>query len=132
VGSDVLLIRSSPVDLRSWNPFHPPLPEPIRRLGWFERYRVWRLVLEQASAGKGGVDPDVRAFAAWALARGDGRKRAVAYVATLMTGILIAAVTRKGWILAVAVIVVIRGEANRRGLRRLLGQVQWTENEFTD
>jgi hypothetical protein len=127
----VLLIRASPVDLRSSNPFHPPLPEPIRRLGWFERYRVWRLVLEQASGGKVGVDPDVRAFAAWALARADGRKTAVAYAATLITGIVIAAITRKGWILAVAVIVVIRGEANRRALRRSLGQVQWTENEFT-
>jgi hypothetical protein len=72
------------------------MPELIRRLGWFERVEVWRLVVEQASAGKRGVDPNVRAFAAWAMARADGRKRAVAYVATLMTGIVMAAVTRKG------------------------------------
>jgi hypothetical protein len=107
------------------------MPELIRRLGWFERVEVWLQAMEQASAGKTGVDPDVRAFAAWAMARADGRKSAVAYVGTLMTGIVIAAVTRKRWILAVAVIVVIRGEANRRRLRRLLGQVQWTKkNEF--
>lgn len=126
----MLLIRSSSVDLQSWNPFHPPLPKRIRRLGWIKRWHVWLLVLEHASGGSGDVDPDVRAFAVWALARADGRKRAVAYVGTLMTGIVIAAVTRKGWILAVAGMVVIRGEASRRRLRRLLGQVRWTENEF--
>ena len=107
------------------------MPELIRRLGWFERVDVWRLAMEQASEGKARVDPEVRAFAAWAMARADGRKSAVAYAGTLMTGIVIAAVTRKRWILAVAVILVIRGEANRRGLRRLLGQVQWTDNKFT-
>jgi hypothetical protein len=118
------------MDVRNWNPFDPPMPEQIRRLDWFERYRVWRLVLEQASVGKAGVDPDVRAYAAWALTRADGRKRAVAYAATLMTGMVIGAVMRKGWVLAVAVIIVLRGESNRRKLRRLLGHVRWTENEF--
>lgn len=129
LGSDAVLVRSGPVDLRSWNPFDPPLPKRIRRLGWIKRWDVWRLVLEQASAGNAGVDPDVRAFAAWGLARADGRKRAVVSAATLMTGIVIAAVTRKRWILALAVIVVIRGEANRRRVLELLGQVQWTEKE---
>jgi hypothetical protein len=117
------------VDLQSWNPFHPPLPKRIRRLGWIKRWHVWLLVLEHASGGSGDVDPDVRAFAVWALARADGRKRAVVSAATLMTGIVIAAVTRKRWILTLAVIVVIRGEANRRRVLKLLGQVQWTENE---
>ena len=102
------------------------MPELIRRLGWIERWDLWLLVLKQASAGSGGVDPDVRAYAAFALARADGRKRAVVYAGTLMTGVVIAAVTRK----TVAVILVVLGEGNRQGLRRLLGPVQWTENEF--
>jgi len=100
------------------------MPELVRRLGWIERWDLWLLVLKQASAGSGGVDPDVRAYAAFALARADGRKRAVVYAGTLMTGIVIAAVTRKRWILAVAVILVVLGEGNRQGLRRLLGPVQ--------
>jgi len=100
------------------------MPELVRRLGWIERWDLWLLVLKQASAGSGGVDPDVRAYAAFALARADARKRAVVYAGTLMTGIVIAAVTRKKWILAVAVILVVLGEGNRQGLRRLLGPVQ--------
>jgi hypothetical protein len=124
-----VLVRSGPVDLRSWNPFDPPLPKRIRRLGWIEHYRVWCRVLEQASTGERGDDPDVRAYAVWAMARADSRKSAVAYAATLITGIVIAAVTRKRWIGAVALIVAIRGERNRRNVRRLLGQVQWTAKE---
>ena len=100
------------------------MPELVRRLGWIERWDLWLLVLKQASAGSGGVDPDVRAYAAFALARADGRKRAVVYAGTLMTGIVIAAVTRKRWLLAVAVILVVLGEGYRQGLRRLLGPVQ--------
>jgi len=63
------------------------------------------------------------------MARADNRKSAVAYAATLITWIVIAAVTRKRWIGAVALIVAIRGERNRRNVRRLLGQVQWTAKE---
>jgi hypothetical protein len=48
----------------------------------------------------------------------------------MAAGAIGAAVTRKRWTLALAVLVVIRGEANRRGLLRAIGQVHWSENQF--